>query len=126
MQRSLLSLAICLAATQSSLAADVLTLPDLQVTASKRVQAQNQTDLALAVATPADLDRANVYYSGELERVFPELLVRNTGAGVFPSLSLRGISSSDPYNAPVGIYVDGVPQYLGTFNQQLLDIEQIE
>lgn len=126
MQRSLLSLAICLAATQSSLAAEVLTLPDLQVTASKRVQAQNQTDLALAVATPADLDRANLYYTGELERVFPELLVRNTGAGVFPSLSLRGISSSDPYNAPVGVYVDGVPQYLGTFNQQLLDIEQIE
>ncbi|GAB7528415.1 TonB-dependent receptor [Pseudomonas sp. 3A(2025)] len=126
MQRSLLSLAVLFAISPCTFADSALTLPDLQVTASKRVQAQNQTDLALAVATEADLEQANVYRSGELERVFPELLVRNTGADVFPSLSLRGISSSDPYNAPVGIYVDGVPQYLGTFNQQLLDIEQIE
>ncbi|WP_095097802.1 TonB-dependent receptor [Pseudomonas sp. Irchel 3A5] len=126
MQRSLLSLAILFAITPHASADSVLTLPELQVTASKRIQSQNQTDLALAVATPADLEQANVYRSGELERVFPELLVRNTGAGLFPSLSMRGISSSDPYNAPVGIYVDGVPQYLGTFNQELLDIEQIE
>lgn len=126
MQRSLLHLAVLFAITPYASADSVLTLPELQVTASKRVQSQNQTDLALAVATPADLEQANVYRSGELERVFPELLVRNTGAGLFPSLSMRGISSSDPYNAPVGIYVDGVPQYLGTFNQELLDIEQIE
>lgn len=126
MQRSLLSLAVLFAVTPYASADSVLTLPELQVTASKRVQSQNQTDLALAVATPADLEQANVYRSGELERVFPELLVRNTGAGLFPSLSMRGISSSDPYNAPVGIYVDGVPQYLGTFNQELLDIEKIE
>lgn len=126
MQRSLLSLALCCAASPAAFADTVVTLPDLQVTANKRVQTQGQTDLALAVATPADLEQANVHRSGELERVFPELLVRNTGADLFPSLSLRGISSSDAYNAPVGIYVDGVPQYLGTFNQQLLDIEQIE
>lgn len=126
MQRSLLSLAVLFAISPCAIADSVLTLPELQVTASKRVQAQNQTDLALSVATPEDLQQANVYHSGELERVFPELLVRNTGADLFPSLSLRGISSSDPYNAPVGIYVDGVPQYLGTFNQELLDIEQIE
>ena len=126
MQRSLLSLAVLFAIAPCAFADATLTLPELQVTASKRVQAQNQTDLALSVATPADLEQANVYRSGELERVFPELLVRNTGADLFPSLSLRGISSSDPYNAPVGIYVDGVPQYLGTFNQALLDIEQIE
>lgn len=126
MQRSLLSLAVLFAISPWALADSVLTLPELQVTANKREQTQNQTDLALSVATPADLEQANVYRSGELERVFPELLARNTGAELFPSLSLRGISSSDAYNAPVGIYVDGVPQYLGTFNQQLLDIEQIE
>ncbi|MGY2290548.1 TonB-dependent receptor [Pseudomonas sp. SDO528_S397] len=126
MQRSLLSLAILFAIAHPALADDALTLPELQVTANKRVQAQDQTDLALSVATEADLQKANVYNSGELERVFPELLVRNTGAGLFPSLSLRGVSSSDPYNAPVGVYVDGVPQYLGTFQQQLLNIEHIE
>ncbi len=126
MQRSLLSLAVLFAIAPGAFADSTLTLPELQVTASKRVQAQNQTDLALSVATAADLQQANVYRSGELERVFPELLARNTGADLFPSLSLRGISSSDPYNGPVGIYVDGVPQYLGTFNQELLDIEQIE
>lgn len=126
MQRSLLSLAVLFAISPCTFADSALTLPDLQVTAGKRVQAQNQTDLALAVATETDLEHANVYRSGELERVFPELLVRNTGADLFPGLSLRGISSSDPYNAPVGVYVDGAPQYLGSFNQQLLDIEQIE
>ncbi|MCV4340938.1 TonB-dependent receptor [Pseudomonas capsici] len=126
MQRSILSLAITIAVSGQVLADDVLNLPEMQVTASKRIQAQDQTDLALSIASEADLERANVYNSGELERVFPELLVRNTGAGVFPSLSMRGISSSDPYNAPVAIYVDGVPQYLGTFNQQLLDVEHIE
>ncbi|WP_349969191.1 TonB-dependent receptor [Pseudomonas caspiana] len=126
MQRSFISLAVLFSIVPCAFADSTLTLPELKVTASKRVQAQNQTDLALAVATPADLEQANVYRSGELERVFPEILVRNTGAGLFPSLSMRGISSSDPYNAPVGIYVDGVPQYLGTFNQELLDIEQIE
>ncbi|MFJ9990384.1 TonB-dependent receptor [Pseudomonas putida] len=126
MQRSLLSLSIALALPCHALAAEPVTLPSMEVTATKRVQAQDQTDLALSVASAADLERANVAYTGELERVFPELLVRNTGAGLFPSLSLRGVSSSDPYNAPVGIYVDGVPQYLGTFNQQLLDIEHIE
>lgn len=126
MQRSLLSLAVLCALSPTAFADTVVTLPELQVTANKRVQNQNQTDLALSVATPADLEQANVSRSGELERVFPELLVRNTGADLFPSLSLRGISSSDPYNAPVGIYIDGVPQYLGTFNQELLDIEQIE
>ncbi|AVI85128.1 ligand-gated channel [Pseudomonas syringae pv. tomato] len=126
MQRSLLSLAIMLAVSHQALADNVMTLPDMQVTAGKRVQSQDQTDLALSVASQADLERANVYASGDLERVFPELLMRNTGASVFPSLSLRGVSSSDPYNAPVGIYVDGVPQYLGTFNQQLLNIEHIE
>jgi len=126
MQRSLLSLAVLCALSPTTFADNVLTLPELEVTANKRVQNQNQTDLALSVATTADLEQANVSHSGELERVFPELLVRNTGANLFPSLSLRGISSSDPYNAPVSIYIDGVPQYLGTFNQELLDIEQIE
>lgn len=126
MQRSILSLAIMFAVSGQALADDVLNLPEMQVTASKRTQAQDQTDLALSVANADDLERANVYNSGELERVFPELLIRNTGASVFPSLSMRGISSSDPYNAPVAIYVDGVPQYLGTFNQQLLDVEHIE
>ncbi|WP_017133628.1 TonB-dependent receptor plug domain-containing protein, partial [Pseudomonas agarici] len=126
MLRALSSLAILFALTRYALADNALTLPELQVTANKRLQAQDQTDLALSVATETDLQRANVYNSGELERVFPELLVRNTGAGLFPSLSLRGVSSSDPYNAPVGVYVDGVPQYLGTFQQQLLNIEHIE
>ncbi|MBX8475512.1 TonB-dependent receptor [Pseudomonas cichorii] len=126
MQRSILSLAIMFAVSGQALADDVLNLPEMQVTASKRTQAQDQTDLALSVANADDLERANVYNSGDLERVFPELLIRNTGASVFPSLSMRGISSSDPYNAPVAIYVDGVPQYLGTFNQQLLDVEHIE
>lgn len=124
--RRAFSLAVLCALSSTAFSDSVLTLPDLQVTANKRLQNQSQTDLALSVATPDDLEQANIYYSGELERVFPELLVRNTGADLFPSLSLRGISSSDPYNAPVGIYIDGVPQYLGTFNQELLDIEQIE
>lgn len=126
MQRSILSLAITLAVSGHALASDVLDLPEMQVTASKRSQTQDQTDLALSVASAADLERANVHNTGELERVFPELLVRNTGTSLFPSLSLRGISSSDPYNAPVAVYVDGIAQYLGTFNQQLLDIEHIE
>lgn len=126
MQRTLLSLAVVLAFTPAAWADNALTLPELQVTAGKRQQSLGQTDLALSVANAADLEQANVYRSDELERVFPELLVRDTGADLFPSLSLRGISSSDPYNAPVGIYVDGVPQYLGTFNQQLLDIQHVE
>ncbi|MCY1277339.1 Pesticin receptor [compost metagenome] len=109
---------------QHTLAA--LELPDLQVTASKRNTSLERTDMALSVARPADLDSANVASSDELNRVFPELFLSDSGLSLFPNLSLRGISSADAYNAPVAVYVDGVPYYLGAFSQRLLDIERIE
>ncbi|KAF1072101.1 MAG: Pesticin receptor [Pseudomonas citronellolis] len=101
-------------------------LPSMEVTASKRSSTLERTDMALSVATGADLAQANVNSTDALNRVFPELFLSDSGLSLFPNLSLRGISSSDAYNAPVAVYVDGVPQTLGAFSQRLLDIERVE
>ena len=101
-------------------------LPSLEVTASKRTSSLDKTDMALSVAEESDLSRANIGSSTELNRVFPELFIGQSGLSLFPNLSLRGVSSADAYSAPVAIYVDGVPYTLGAFRQQLLDVERIE
>lgn len=124
MRRHPLSLAVFLGLPLAAQAA--LDLPGIVVTASKRVTSLERTDMALSVADAEELRQANISNTDELNRVFPELFASDTGSSLFPSLSLRGISSSDPYNAPVAVYVDGVPQAVGGFSQRLLDIERIE
>ncbi|KIP89679.1 MULTISPECIES: TonB-dependent receptor [Pseudomonas] len=121
-----LSFAILCSSGLPALAHAAVDLPGLQVTASKRETSLAETDMALSVAEQEDLQRANIGNSKELNRVFPELFLSQSGLSLFPNLSLRGISSADAYSAPVAFYVDGVPYVLGAFNQQLLDIERIE
>ncbi|WP_437882748.1 TonB-dependent receptor [Pseudomonas sp. LRF_L74] len=126
MLRHPLNLAILLAMAAPLPVLAAVNLPSLEVTASKRTSTLEKTDMALSVAEQDDLTQANVGTTDELNRIFPELFLSDSGLSLFPNLSLRGISSSDAYNAAVATYVDGVPQTLGAFSQRLLDIERIE
>lgn len=87
--------------------------------------ARNVSSTRVSGSTLAD---ARVSSTDRLGDVLPGLNMTHSGSLLFPSISLRGISSAqDFFNPAVSIYVDGVPQ-LATFSSQLLngDIESVE
>ncbi|WP_437611391.1 TonB-dependent siderophore receptor [Erwinia sp. V71] len=100
----------------------------LVVTASKQsANSASAKNVSSVKVTAPELTDANVTSTEQLSRVLPGLYTGNQGSLLFPSISLRGVSSAqDPYNPATTFYVDGVPQ-LSTYSMQLLsDVEGVE
>ena len=110
----------------SSALAQSTELGTIVVTSNKISEELQTFDGALSVKTGEELQRANVRTIGDLERVFPGLIVRTRGNRVFANFTVRGISSPDFYNPAVQVYVDGVPQQPSAMTQPLVDVERVE
>ncbi|AEA65971.1 TonB-dependent receptor [Burkholderia gladioli] len=102
-------------------------LPAVTVTASKRDQSLASVNGAAVVVERPALDQAQVTTTQDLARVLSGVQIQPSGSLLFPSISLRGVSSAqDFYNPALTVYVDGVPQ-LPTFSMQtLLDVDRVE
>lgn len=100
----------------------------LVVSASKQsANSASAKNVSSVKVTESELTDANVSNTEQLSRVLPGLHMGNQGSLLFPSVSLRGVSSvQDPYNPATTFYVDGVPQLSTYAMQQLSDIESVE
>ncbi|WP_414500974.1 TonB-dependent siderophore receptor [Zymobacter sp. IVIA_12111.31 C1] len=99
-----------------------------EVTASKVSpdSASSQNAASTVVNAPA-LRAAGVTDTEKLDRVLPGLHMENAGSLLFPSISLRGVTSAqDPYNPALSVYVDGVPQLSTNTIQALTDVQSVE
>ncbi|CAK9885080.1 MAG: Pesticin receptor [Candidatus Erwinia impunctatus] len=100
----------------------------LVVSASKQsANSASAKNVSSVKVTAPELTDANVTSTGQLSRVLPGVEIGNQGSLLFPSISLRGVSSAqDPYNPATPFYVDGVPQLSTYAIQQLNDVESVE
>lgn len=100
----------------------------LVVTASKQSPySASARNVSSTVVTAEELNDANVTSTSKLGRVLPGLNVENSGTLLFPSISLRGVSSAqDFYNPAVTLYVDGIPQLATNTVQTLTDVQSVE
>ncbi|MGD1876080.1 MAG: TonB-dependent receptor [Kiloniellaceae bacterium] len=101
-------------------------LNTIEVTATKRLQPLSEVDGAVSVRTGEELREAGVRTVEDLGKVFPGLIIRKRGNRAYSSISLRGVTSPDFYNAAVQVYVDGVPQDPAYLTQELVDVERVE
>jgi pesticin/yersiniabactin receptor len=100
--------------------------PVVQVTANKRPQDSNKVDGGVSVRTSQELRDAEVTSVGDLEKVFPGLVIRSRGNRAYANFTVRGMSSPDFYNPSVQVYVDGVPQSEAFYTQELVNVERVE
>ena len=100
----------------------------LVVTASKQSPySASANNVSSTVVTAPELKDAGVTSTDKLTRVMPGLNLGNNGSLLFPSISLRGVSSAQDFYSPaVTVYVDGVPQLATNTVQALSDVESIE
>lgn len=100
----------------------------LVVSASKQsANSASAKNVSSVKVTAPELTDANVSSTEQLARVLPGVHMGNQGSLLFPSISLRGVSSAqDPYNPATTFYVDGVPQLSTYAMQQLSDVESVE
>ena len=100
----------------------------LVVSASKQsANSASAKNVSSVKVTAPELTDANVSSTEQLSRVLPGLHIGNSGSLLFPSVSLRGVSSAqDPYSPATAFYVDGVPQLATYSNQLLSDVESVE
>ena len=115
----------------------------LPISSARAVESSSEVYEVTAQAVPSDstsahnlastrvdakaLRAAGVTSSEQFSRVLPGLHMENSGSLLFPSLSLRGVSSAqDPYNPALTLYVDGVPQLSTNTVQALTDVESVE
>lgn len=100
----------------------------LVVTASKQSSRSTSTNnVSSTVVNQPALSDAGVTASDKLSRVLPGLNIENSGNILFPTISLRGVSSTqDFYNPAVTLYVDGVPQLTTNTIQALTDVQSVE
>src|SRR5215831_10974420 len=108
---------------------------EIQVTTSrKRVEAVQETPVAVSVVGPRQLngaEGAKIHNAEDLSGTVPNFTINNqpTSAG-FVALSIRGISFSDvekSFDMPIGIVIDGV--YIASnsgVNFQNFDLQSVE
>lgn len=117
---------LTLACAGPAAAEESILLETITVTASKIEEDIQTFDGAIAVKTGDDLRAANVQTVGDLEKVFPGLVIRTRGNRAFANFTVRGISSPDYYSPAVQVYIDGIPQQPSAIAQPLADIERVE
>lgn len=106
---------------------EVSALSPVIVRGSKRDQRLESINGGASVADRTELEDAQVNSTLGLGRVFPELQMSYSGSVLFPSITVRGVTSAqDFYNPALTVYVDGVPQLPVAAIQSLADVEQVE
>lgn len=98
------------------------------VSASKQSSySASANNVSATTVSAAELKDAGVTSTDKLTRVLPGLNLGNNGSLLFPSISLRGISSAQDFYSPAAtVYVDGVPQLATYTVQQLSDVSSVE
>lgn len=106
---------------------DSVSLSAVTVTAAKRSQASDKLSGSVSVVTSEQLDDAGVRDTGDLARVLPGVQIANGSSLLFPTISLRGVTSAqDFYNPALTFYIDGVPQMPTMAMQTLTDVDRVE
>lgn len=133
MSKSVAPLLVACALTALSTAAPraqeegAVKLDPITISATKQPQELGKIDAMVGVATPEDMTGRNITNLNEIDRLFPDMLIRSRGNSAYSSVTIRGQSSVDFYNPSVQIYVDGLPQDQTTFGQMLpAGLEQVE
>jgi len=98
------------------------------VSASKQSSySASANNVSTTAVSAAELKDAGVTSTDKLTRVLPGLNMGNNGSLLFPSISLRGVSSAQDFYSPAAtVYVDGVPQLATYTVQQLSDVSSVE
>lgn len=98
------------------------------VSASKQSSySASANNVSATKVSEAELKDAGVISTDKLTRVLPGLNMANNGSLLFPSISLRGVSSAQDFYSPATtLYVDGVPQLATYTVQQLSDVSSVE
>jgi yersiniabactin/pesticin receptor fyuA len=97
------------------------------VVSGKRVEKLDQFNGSVSVADRQTLSDKHILNSYHLDRIFPNLHIASASSRLFPTLSLRGVTSANDFYTPaVTLYVDGVPQLLVAAMQSLLNVERVE
>lgn len=119
-----------LALTGIFLSSTVLAAEDdtIVVSASKQSSySASANNVSVTAVSAAELKDAGVTSTDKLTRVLPGLNMGNNGSLLFPSISLRGVSSAQDFYSPAAtVYVDGVPQLATYTVQQLSDVSSVE
>lgn len=105
-------------------------LDEIVVTARRRAENLQDTPISVTALSGEALDAMNVQDLQRISNFAPGLQISSLPGSAGVSVSIRGISASDPIltNEPsIGIYVDGVyVNPLGAGKADLLDIDRIE
>jgi iron complex outermembrane recepter protein len=105
-------------------------LAEIVVTARRREENLQDTPISVTALTGEALDAMNVLDLQRISNFAPGLQISSLPGSAGVSVSIRGISASDPIltNEPsIGVYTDGVyVNPLGAGKADLLDIERIE
>ncbi len=102
-------------------------LPELIITATKRVQDAFEVAGTLDAAEPEELSAKGVVSVDQLDAVFADTSIKARSSRAYTNVTIRGQSSVDFYNPSVQLYVDGVPQDPTMFGQLLpAGLESVE
>lgn len=102
-------------------------LPVVTVSATKREQSLESFNGAATVVDAGTLDDLQITNTLELARALPGVQMDYSGSLLFPTISVRGITSAqDYYNPALTLYVDGVPQLPVFTAQMLADVDRVE
>lgn len=83
-------------------------------------------DGGVSVVTSEQLRQNDVRSVGDLQKVFPGLVIENRGNRAYANFTVRGVSSPDFYNPAVQVYIDGVPQAYSAMVQDLENVDHVE
>ena len=108
-------------------------LPGIFVTATKRLQPEQEVPFSLNVQSEADIERLNTTNLEDLSRNVAGLTIQNLGPGQ-SVVSIRGISSGQivrdqpGIKEQVGVYLDETPISLSLFTPDidLFDLNRVE
>jgi iron complex outermembrane receptor protein len=108
--------------------AQVADLSEVIVTAQRREQRNIEVPVSIVSQSAAQLERANITSTMNLDRVVPGLLMNRVGAPTAPAI--RGVSTkvANPgADANVSVYLDGFYQANAVaLNRSLLDVANVE
>lgn len=102
-------------------------LPRIIVSATKRLQDAFEAIGEVATVEANELEQRGFSTIDRIDRVFPDVLIRQRSSRAYSGITVRGQSSVDFYNPATQLYVDGLPQDQALFSQLLPQtLERVE
>lgn len=102
-------------------------LEPIRVTSTKQVQDAQKVDSLVRVVKPGALSSRGFTTVGQLDRIFPDVNIRQRSSRAYSNFTVRGQSSIDFYNPSTQVYVDGLPQDQATLDRLLpLGLDRVE